>query len=232
MRIPARYQYKRTQNSMAHTPFMKWFFLLSCLFALHFPADGQVRPGIKFGLSTPDVSPEDFIVVDQQGDPYYNLFVDHARYGLHAGIFVQMQLGGFFIQPEAVFNSTSVDYRLDSLFSPGSGSRYFRDSYRHIDFPIMLGLKTGPLRLGGGPVGHIFLGSDEPLRDYPGFEAFFEDITWGWQAGLGLDFWKLHLDVRYEGNFSKLGDYMTFFGRKFDFDTDNNRFIASIGLSF
>ncbi|HUR31889.1 MAG TPA: hypothetical protein VMZ69_10690, partial [Saprospiraceae bacterium] len=108
----------------------------------------------------------------------------------------------------------------------------FRDSYRNIDVPVILGLKVGPVRVGGGPVGHIFLESQNGLSNYPGFEAIFDDLTWGWQAGVGLDFWKLHIDARYEGNFSKLGDQITFFGKRFDFDTNNNRFIASLGFSF
>jgi hypothetical protein len=196
------------------------------------PVVAQVRPGIKFGISTPDVSPEDFLVTNEAGESYYNVFVENARYGVHAGAFIQMQLGGFFIQPEILYNSTSVDYRIDTLFSPGARSNYFRDTYRNIDFPVIIGLKTGSVRLGGGPVGHIFLDSDSGFGAYDDFDAFFEDLTWGWQAGLGLDFWKLHLDFRYEGNFSKLGEQITFFGKKFDFATDNNRVMASLGFSF
>lgn len=208
------------------------FFLAMFLMVMHFEVSAQVRPGIKFGVSSPDVTPKDFIVTDQVGDAYYNVFVEKARYGVHAGAFIQIQMGGFFIQPEILYNSSSVDYRIDSLFAPGAGSDYFRDMYRNIDFPIMLGLKSGPIRLGGGPVGHIALESGSGFGKYDNFEGFTDDITWGWQAGVGLDFWKLHLDLRYEGNFSELGDHITFFGRKFDFATNNNRLIASLGFSF
>ncbi len=192
----------------------------------------QVRPGIKFGVSTPDVSPQDIFVNGDNGESISRVFVQNARYGVHAGVFIQMQMGGFFIQPELVYNSSSVDYGIDSLFIPGGGTDVFRDTYKNIDFPLILGLKSGSLRLGGGPVGHIFLDSDSGFEDYPSFEAFFDDLTWGWQAGLGLDFWKLHIDVRYEGNFSNLGDHITFFGKEFDFATNNNRLMASLGFSF
>jgi hypothetical protein len=200
--------------------------------AASFTAQAQVRPGIKFGLSTPDVHPEDIIVTDPSGNDWYKIFVENARYGVHAGVFIQMQMGGFFIQPEILYNSTSVKYRIDSLFSGGSGSHFFTDSYRSIDFPVILGLKSGPVRLGVGPVGHIVLESGTGFSAYDGFEAFFEDLLWGWQAGLGLDLWKLHIDLRYEGNFAKLGDHINFFGRRFDFATNNNRIIASLGFSF
>ncbi len=211
--------------------YLKLFSLLFLLCLFSRLAEAQVHPGIKFGLSTPDISPKDFIIADD-GIDYYHLFVEKARYGVHAGAFIQIQIGGFFFQPEILYNSSSVDYRLDSLIGSGHGTDIIRDTYRNIDFPVILGLKTGPVRLGGGPVGHIYIGNNGGFGDYENFEPFFDNLTWGWQAGVGLDFWKLHIDARYEGNFSNLGDYITFFGKKFDFDTKNNRLIASLGFSF
>lgn len=214
---------------MDYRKFVPLLLMLICLLFISNIAIAQVRPGIKFGLSTPDVDPSDIIVNDDQGNQLYRIFVENARYGVHAGIFIQMQFGGFFIQPELLYNSTSIDYGIDSL----SFERLKKETFRSLDFPLMIGLKTGAVRLGAGPVGHLFFeGNGSGFGSYPGFEPFFEDLTWGWQAGVGLDFWKLHIDVRYEGNFSKLGDNFIFFGRRFDFDTNNNRFIASLGFSF
>ena len=212
---------------------IRYFLLLILICGFSFSSSAQIRPGIKFGVSTPIVDPEDFIVEDQQGNDIYHVSVVKARYGVHAGAFIQMQLGHFFIQPELLYNSSSIDYRIDSLTTPNMGSHNFRDTYRSLDFPLMLGLKTGPVRIGGGPVGHIYFRDEGGFYDYVDeFNGIFEDLRWGWQAGIGLDFWKLHIDVRYEGNFAKLGDHITFFNKAYDFDTNNNRLIASLGFSF
>ncbi|MEP6646194.1 MAG: hypothetical protein ABJC12_03830 [Saprospiraceae bacterium] len=212
---------------------LKLFTLVFILILTGTLVKAQVSPGIKFGLSTPDIRPKDFIVTDGHGVQYYHIFVQNARYGVHAGAFIQMQLGGFFIQPEILYNSSTIDYRLDSLFHSDTGTAIIRDSYKNLDFPLMLGLKVGVVRIGGGPVAHIQLNSNSLFGNYAHeFQNFFDALTWGYQAGVGLDLWKIHLDARYEGNFSKLGDYITFFGQKFDFDTKNNRLIASIGFSF
>ncbi len=210
---------------------LKFVLVLGILLGGSLSMHAQIRPGIKFGVSTPDVQPEDFVVTNGQGVDLYRVFVDKARYGLHGGVFIQMQMGGFFIQPEVLYNSTNFKYGVDSLIN-GNGTSYFTDTYRNIDFPVMLGLKTGAVRLGGGPVGHLFLDSDSGFGNYDGFEPFLQDLTWGWQAGVGLDLWKFHIDVRYEGNFSKLGEQITFFGEEYDFATNNNRLIGSLGLSF
>ncbi len=219
---------------MVYRKYLRGVFFPIFFFTFAVLTQAQIRPGIKFGVSTPDVDPKDIVISDENGVEYYQVFVENARYGVHAGAFIQMQIGNFFIQPEILYNSTSVDYKIDSLLVPGSGNHFrpFRDTYRNIDFPVLLGLKLGPLRIGGGPVGHIFLQSPGGFDNYDGFEPLFNDLSWGWQAGVGLDFWKLHIDARYEGNLSKLGDHITFFGKKFNFATNNNRFIASLGFSF
>ncbi|MEO6131106.1 MAG: hypothetical protein ABIQ02_04615, partial [Saprospiraceae bacterium] len=113
------------------------------------------------------------------------------------------------------------------------GSKVIRDSYKNLDFPVFMGLKVGVVRLGAGPVGHLLINGHGPFGGYSGAEPpQVKNFTWGYQAGFGLDLWKLHLGARYEGNFSKFGDSITFFGQKFNFDTPNNRLIASIGFSF
>jgi len=215
---------------MDNAKFLIRFFLLSLLLVAGMKTDAQVRPGVKFGVSTPDVHPKDIIIRDEQGIEYYRIIVKDAKYGIHGGAFLQIQLGGFFLQPEILYNSTKVEYRIDSI--PSNSQDVFTDTYRNVDFPLMIGLKSGPVRIGGGPVGHLYIDSDSGFSKYEGFNAFVEDLTWGWQAGVGLDVWKLHVDLRYEGNFSKLGDQITFFDKEFDFATNNNKMIASLGFSF
>ncbi len=201
------------------------------LFVLWAQAQAQSSAGIKFGLSTKDVSPVSILVIND-GIPYYNISVADTRYGIHAGIFLQVHMGHFFIQPELSFNSTKLEYKVDSLFSPGSGSALFTDAYRNLDAPFMFGFKAGALRLGVGPVGHMFISAQTGFDNYYGFHPEPEKFSYGWQGGIGFDFWKLHIDVRYETNSAQLGNFITFFGQSYDFATDNNRVIGSIGLSF
>src|SRR5688500_15479302 len=137
---------------MHFSAYLRLLALFIAMFLTTGQSIGQIRPGLKFGVSTPDVSPKDIFVTDEQGVDYYQIFVERARYGVHAGAFIQLQLGNFFIQPELLYNSTSVDYKIDSLGT----LKEFRDTYRNVDFPVILGLKAGALRFGAGPVGHIY----------------------------------------------------------------------------
>ena len=193
---------------------------------------GQVRVGIKGGLSSVDIEPSSLIILDASDAQKFKLDVRDAKYGLHLGFFIQAQLGNFFIQPEMIFNSNSVDYTIEDLQDIGI-TKVRDENYQYLDFPVILGAKFGPVRIGAGPVGHLFLDSTSDLfDDYGGYDPTFDELTFGWQAGIGLDIWKLHLDARYEGNLSDFGDHIVVDGRHYAFDQSPSRLIASVGISF
>ncbi|HLF62283.1 MAG TPA: outer membrane beta-barrel protein [Saprospiraceae bacterium] len=195
------------------------------------PASSQVRLGIKAGLSTSDVPSSSLIILDERDAERFRLAVEDAKYGLHFGMFIQAQMGHFFIQPEILFNTVTMDYSVEDLqvISP----RQIKDEiYRNLDLPLILGFKFGPVRIGGGPIGHLFLDSTSDLLDFADYSQDFDRFTYGWQAGVGLDIWKLHLDARYENNFNNYGDHIVFFGREYKFSENPSRIIVSAGISF
>lgn len=202
---------------------------LAILFSLN--ADAQVRLGIKGGLSSSDIPAGHLLILDQSDANRFSLSVDEAKFGLHLGMFIQVQLGHFFMQPEFLFNTVTMDYAIEDL-QQGTPRQIKDEIYRHLDAPLIVGLKTGPVRFGAGPVGHLLLDSTSDLHDIDGYTPVFERFSWGWQAGIGLDIWKLHLDVRYEGNFNHYGDHFTFYGRPYRFSESPSRLIASAGISF
>jgi hypothetical protein len=218
-----------------YTIMMKRFLLLPLLLLTVLTLSAQSKSSFKIGLmagmSTPDVAPGDFISIGDEGEDLV-LQLENANYGFHAGLMMRAQFGRFFIQPEFLLNSSSVDYRVqDNRFAnPVEAIR--RESFQYLDIPLLLGLKFGPLRMQGGPVGHLFLNSTSDLVDIEGFEARFQEMTYGWQAGLGLDIWKLFIEVNYEGNFSRYGDHITLFGTDFDFQQSPSRIVASVGYTF
>ena len=65
----------------------------------------------------------------------------------------------------------------------------------------MIGFKSGALRLNAGPVGHLHLASTSQLTKISGYSENFEKLKWGWQAGMGFDFWIITIDLANKGNF-------------------------------
>lgn len=211
------------------------FILCCCVVLLGAEADAQVRLGIKGGLSTSDIPASTLLITDERSADRFRLAVDNAKYGIHLGMFVQAQFNHFFIQPEILFNTATVDYSLEDL-QQGGGTIIRDEMYRNLDIPFMAGFKFGPVRLGAGPVGHIYLDNTSDLqsdiKDEAQYRQEFDRLTWGWQAGIGLDIWKLHLDARYEGNLDRFGNHFVFYDRPYSFSERPSRIIVSAGISF
>ncbi len=194
-------------------------------------AHGQARFGLLVGLNTTELKPGDFIQFSPEGMEELKLAIEEANYGFHFGAFGQFQIATFFIRPEVVYNSNSVDFRLDSL--SGAPVSVLTEKYQNLDIPIIAGTKLGPVRVGAGPVGHVFLASTSDLTDIEGYRQDFKNLKVGFQAGIGIDlFKKFSFDLRYEGNFNKFGDHIVIGGQNYAFSQNPERIVATLGIAF
>jgi len=195
--------------------------------------NAQVKFGLRAGISTADVSTEQIRVKNAQDLDALGISVANANYGVHFGAVIQVQIGKrFFIQPEVLLSSNSVDYKIENFREVQTFQNIAKESYQYLDIPIMMGFKFGPLRLQGGPVAHKFLNSTSDLTDISGYDPEFKDWNLGYQTGIGLDIWKFMVDVKYEGTFQNKGDHFNFFGNDYNFDTKPGRFVATLGFTF
>jgi Outer membrane protein beta-barrel domain len=195
-------------------------------------ANAQVKLGLRAGLSSTDITTDQIIIKDAHDLDALGISVANANYGIHLGAVMQIQIRKFFLQPEILLNTSSIDYRVEDLKETQIFENIARESYQYMDLPIMMGFKFGPLRLQGGPVGHKFLNSNSDLTDISGYDPKFKDWTWGYQTGIGLDIWKIMIDVKYEGSFNKQSDHFQFFGNQYAFDKNPGRFVATLGYTF
>ena len=52
------------------------------------------------------------------------------------------------------------------------------------------------------------------------------------KLGVGVDVWKITVDVRYEGDFSKYANHMEFFGNDIKFSARERQLKVSVGYKF
>ena len=192
---------------------------------------GQFEMGMKLGLSSTELTPKSILF--NNGDNDMSLSIRDANYGFHFGLYTRFSLANLFIEPSFLFNSSSVDYDLrEEIFDTGVISTIRSESYHNLDIPLMVGMKIGPLRIQGGPVAHIFIGSASDLTAIDGYAQNFRDASYGLQGGLGLDIMKFRFDLNYETNISLFGDHITIDGDSYDFSQRPGRFVASVGYRF
>lgn len=204
----------------------KILFIFSLLIFSFSFIHAQSQIGLKFGLSSYDL-PTD--VLDLTGNEI-QLSVENANYGIHFGIYGRIGILGFYLQPEVLFNSNSVQYRVEDFNQNSTIDEIRTENYQNIDIPVLVMFAPSIFRLYAGPVGHYFLHSTSSLKTIDGVSEEFKTLKYGYQAGFGIQLAGLMVDLRYEGNFSKFGDHIIIDGEPFEFSQSPSRVMLSLSF--
>ena len=123
---------------------------------------------------------------------YFRSIGDNAEHpdrniGYHLGIFGKIGKD-VYLRPELVFTKTKSDYRDDDF------------EMSKLDLPVLVGIKVlGPLSVFGGPSFQYILDSE---FDNISINNIENDFSVGLNFGIGLNFKKLGIDLRYERGFN------------------------------
>lgn len=149
---------------------------------------------------------------------------------LHFGAFAHLGTKTY-LQPELLFmtKGTKFGYSLSEGVEQDV-------KLNTIDIPVLLGfklinLKVANVRAMAGPVGSFVINKDienvnELDDELKGNNI--KDANWGLQAGVGVDFLSLSLDIRYEFGLTNMfeGDTPSDFNTE---DIKNNTFLVTLG---
>jgi len=206
---------------------MKRMILISSLAIIFVNLSAQIDFGIKGGLNISNVKASEVLTDDYRINPAAS-----GNLGYHVGGFLRASLVGIFIQPELYFSSISSEYKVEDISGAGTAQQLVKQKIGRMDIPVLVGAKLGTFRLGLGPVGSIIISDQSDLTDITGYETTLKSATFGYQLGAGADIWKISIDLRYEGNLTKLGDHIDIGGQTVNFDSRVRQIIISLGISF
>ena len=207
-----------------------WVVVLAVFIAM--PAFSQINFGIKAGLSTTTITMEDIKSVTSGGASYTVEKLKGANYGIHGGVFLRLGISKLYIQPELLFSNRTNEYTVSNLSTLTDS--IVKQKYNKLDIPVMVGVKFGPLRINAGPSATILINSPADLIKDTNFKTLYSKMTFGYQAGIGLDLLKkLTVDLRYEGSLRKYQNKIeTLTGTKVALDDRPNAFLLSVGIMF
>ncbi|WP_439151706.1 outer membrane beta-barrel protein [Winogradskyella sp.] len=123
---------------------------------------------------------------------YFESIGDNARnpdwnIGYHLGIFGKIG-DQLYFRPELVYTATKSDYNSNDF------------SIKKIDAPLLVGLKVlGPVSVFGGPSLQYILDTEFDGIDIDNVE---DDFSVGLNFGIGINFNKVGIDLRYERGFN------------------------------
>ena len=119
------------------------------------------------------------------------------QWGYHVGAFTRFNLSLFYIQPEILVTNSGAKFS-------NKNNKELKYSFTKLDIPAMVGISFGGVvRTQIGPVFSLLLKAKKGGND---IKEHYRSPTVGWQAGLGIDIWKIIIDLKYEGYLSGLGE--------------------------
>ncbi len=190
---------------------MKKLFVVALATLLSYGAQAQgeydpfFRLGIKAGANLSNTVGNDLAI----GNGAFNFRDNGTRsVGFVGGVF--MRFGReFYVQPELLLSQKGGQY---SIYENGVQNDEGKVDVRfsNFDVPVLLGYRFAKVfRVNIGPVASFRLSDSGKISD--SFDKYFDgdgdvnttvdnNVAFGYQAGIGVDFGRLSLDVRYEGN--------------------------------
>lgn len=202
--------------------FMKKLLFLLLLAATAIPAQAQFfQLGIRGGVSSYNVRYQDFTNIN-------NVSIEsNSDLGMHLGFYSRIQVLGFYVQPELLYTRTGSQITTSTPNQTTTSDLRFQ----RIDVPVLVGKKfLGVFRGNAGPVFSSLIRADLTESNVKAnISDAYRNNTVGFQVGVGVDIWKLVLDLKYEGSLGKFGESITTGGQSFTTDARPSQWLISVG---
>ncbi len=221
---------------------MKKLMIAFCALMISHAVSAQYDPafrfGIKAGANLSNINGSNDLKLGSGGNAFNFKDNSNRSLGFVGGVFFRFGRN-FYIQPEFLLSQKGGKF---NIYKDGVQNSEGKVDVRfsNLDVPVLFGMRVAKLfRINVGPMASLRMSSNGKIGDSfdqltgDNSDAEFKNrLAYGYQAGVGLDFGRLSVDVRYEGNFTdiakvKFNNATTAaqFGKK------SNLFQATLGLA-
>ena len=178
--------------------------------------------GIKGGVNYVDAVILD--VVNADGISLDELNTERGKSIVFGG-FARVTMGKFVFQPELLFSENQSLVKFEGVdASDDSFGDLLSIHVDKMDIPLIFSYKAfNAIRLSAGPLfSHLNVEAEDKLFQ-------FNDMTVGYQAGIGFDISKLTFDARYESNLNGYQEFLSNEAGSITVDTRRSIFQFTIG---
>ena len=165
----------------------KWMITVLCFLALYdFTHARILQLGPRLGISSSQIK------IKSPNKQFPEL---QAATGYQVGFVAQLNLPIVFIQPELLITGSGIQYQQQTQKQ--------KITYTKLELPVMVGMGfLGLAKLQAGPTLSLLLGAQQGQQN---IKANYAPLTLGYQVGIGIDIWRLMVDLKYAANLSKFG---------------------------
>lgn len=195
------------------------FFLIGLLAA---PLNAQKRVfniGFKAGANMYSPTFSDFSSIQSLKDNYW---------GFNLGLSTNFRFLFMSIRPEFLFSHSSTEVQIQN-----TSFDQVKAKFSDITIPVMLNfhfLKV--MRAGLGPLYTFKFPSFQGENHWQELQNNFNAGSFGLQFGLGVDFWRMYVDVNYQVGIGRYKSQMTIGNDTYNLDARPNTLWISVGIWF
>lgn len=154
-----------------------------------------------------------------------------SEVGYQFGGFYRININSVFVQPELLYSKIKTQLVFNDFDGITGFDPLAEFEFNTIEIPLSFGYRIGNLRLLMGPALSILVsGQRSFLNEVSKVTSDYNrsNLTWHW--GIGGDFQRVFVDLRYESGLSKTGESLTnLIGR--DFVPKQRQWVFSIALN-
>ncbi|MCG8582650.1 MAG: PorT family protein [Bacteroidales bacterium] len=171
---------------------MKKFVILASIALLSIStfAQDRIAIGLKTGFNSTKIKLSDI--------PDGETIKNEANSGFLFGAYGRLRLlGNLTFQPELYYAKKQSD--ISAVIIEGEPKQSFEITYHTWDIPLLVNVRLLDLKVASiyGVAGPVASFNAKTKTDLPGYEDV-DNANWTFQAGAGVEFWRLTADVRYE----------------------------------
>ncbi|NIJ53218.1 porin family protein [Dyadobacter arcticus] len=174
--------------------------------------DPAFRFGIKAGANLSNINGTNDLSLNSPETAFNFKDNDNRSVGFVGGVFFRFGKT-FYIQPEVLLSQKGGRFNVyEDGVQNSDGKVDVR--FSNLDVPVLFGVRIARVfRINVGPMASLRMTSNGKINDSfnaitgPNSNTEFKNrLAYGYQAGIGFDFGRLMLDVRYEGNFTEIAN--------------------------
>jgi len=182
-------------------------------------AHAQLDFGLRAGMNLTDLNFKEF----GESQTWEDIANGDRSVGYHFGVYADVNLVFLEIQPELLYTRLNGSVQATDA---NTGQKTTEDiGINRFDIPLLVLLKPGPIRFGGGPVYSVLLGSSSDLLD-----EGLANGTWAGQIVAGVEIWKISADLRYEFAWSDSADYFEVSGETISVNSRPDAWVLALGF--
>lgn len=210
----------------------KFLLLLACSVSFFTVHAQKFDFGAKVGISSTSLVSNNFSDL--------NSFKSMQNYnGALLGLYSQIGIAGFYIQPEMYIRNNNFKINYDSL---GTSLGSVENKLYYIDVPVLFAKRfLKVIMVKGGPSFQFLLNADgnvtNPASNQPVKldKGSFNNLLVGFQAGVSVDISRISIDLRYDLSVNNIGAVAKSYTSSLnnvDFSSRASVFMVSVGYKF